>query len=330
MEKKLTDFYRKRQGKYVKRPEDENFLEEFNQTLKEKEWSLYKDYEIEHPFLFVYGLPRSGTTLITQVIAHCMDVGFINNLMARFYLAPVHGIRFSRVVLGEQRSTNFSSDYARTTELADIHEFGYFWRYWLKKEEVEGVTHAAEIEKEIDWSGLKKTLANMQHEFNKAMVFKNIFGSYHQQKLTEVLEKVLFIYIKRDPLDSAISILEARKKYYTDLNTWWSYMPIQYDKIRDLDYWHQIAGQVFYLRRYYDRMSRELPNVLTVEYKDLTDRPAKVLENINQKLKALYGYTLPITDPPPNSFPFRTYQERIEERQKFQRLIREFEEKEKE
>ena len=328
MEKKLTDFYRKRQGKYVKRPEDERFLEEFNQTLKEKEWSFYKDWPIEHPFIFVYGLPRSGTTLITQVIAHCMDVGFINNLMARFYLAPVHGIRFSRAVLGDQRSTNFRSDYARTTELGDIHEFGYFWRYWLKKEEMEGVTHAAEIEKQIDWAGLKKTLANMQHEFDKAMIFKNIFGSYHQHKLNEVLGKVLFVYIKRDILDSAISILEARRKYYTDLNTWWSYMPIEYEQIKDLDYWQQIAGQVFYLRSYYDRMSRELPNVLTVAYRDLTDRPLQVLQSINDKLQELYGCTVPIVEPPPESFPFRTYEDRTEEREKFRRLIDEFAKKE--
>ena len=325
MEKKLTDFYRKRQGKYVKRPEDENFLEELNQTLKAKEWSYYRDFTIKHPFLFVYGLPRSGTTLITQLIAHCMDVGFINNLMARFYLAPIHGIRLSRAVLGDQRSTSFQSEYARTSELTDIHEFGYFWRYWLKKEKVEGVTKATEIEAEIDWQGLKKTLANIQHEFERPMIFKNIFGSYHQEKLNEVLGKVLFIYIKRDILDSAISILEARRKYYTDLNTWWSYMPIEYDQIKDLDYWHQIAGQVFFLRRYYDQKSRSLPNVLTVEYESLTKDPAGILKEINRKMEALNLKPIEINQPSPPSFPFRTYNNRQEENKRFRKLIEQFE-----
>ncbi len=328
MSEKLKSFYRKRQGKYVKRPEDEHFLEELNQTLKEKEGSYYQDYAIEHPFLFVYGLPRSGTTLITQLIAHCMDVGFINNLMARFYLAPLHGIRLSRAIFGDQRSTNFNSDYARTHELTDIHEFGYFWRYWLKKETSEGVTRAAEIEKEIDWAGLKKTLANIQHEFKKPMVFKNIFGSYHQEKLTSVLEKVLFIYIKRDILDAAVSILEARKKYYSDLNTWWSYMPIEYEKIKNLDYWGQIAGQVYYLKRYYDQKSKTLPNVLSIEYRELTENPAAILKKINAKLIELGLEEIEIDQPPPESFPFRTYRDKKAEKERFRQLIEQFAEKE--
>ncbi len=328
MGKKLRDLYSRRQGEYVKRPEDENFLEELNQTLKEKEWEWYQDFPIEHPFLFVYGLPRSGTTLLSQLIAHSLDVGFINNLMARFYLAPLHGIRFSRALFGDQKSTRFSSDYARTTELTDIHEFGYFWRYWLKKETFTGVTRAQEIEKEIDWQGLRLTLANIQHEFGKPMVFKNIFGSYHQERLNELLEKVLYIYIKRDILDSAISILEARKKYYSDLNTWWSYMPVEYEKIKDLNYWEQIAGQVFYLRRYYNRKSRELPNVIVVEYRHLAENPSSVLEMINEKLKALFGTSIPTAGSPPDSFPFRTYAERHQEREKFKSLLAQFEERE--
>ena len=328
MEKELKDLYVKRQGEYVKRPEDENFLQELNQTLREKEQEWYRDYPIEHPFLFVYGLPRSGTTLITQLIAHSLDVGFINNLMARFYLAPLHGIRFSRALFGDQKATRFTSDYARTGELTDIHEFGYFWRYWLKKETFTGVTRAAQVEKEIDWQGLKKTLANMQHEFGKPMVFKNIFGSYHQVRLNEVLGKVLYIYIKRDILDSAISILEARKKYYSDLNTWWSYMPIEYEQIKDLDYWQQIAGQVYFLRRYYDRKSRELPNVLTVDYRQMAEHPSSVLDAINAKLQELFGVSIPRTGTPPERFPFRTYQDRTSERARFESLIKKFEQRE--
>ena len=76
---------------------------------------------------------------------------------------------------------------------------------------------------------MRSVLARIQQEFDKPMVFKNIFGSYHLSKLKEILESVVYVYIERDPLDSAISILQARQKYYSDLNTWWSYSPIEYD-----------------------------------------------------------------------------------------------------
>ncbi len=326
MEPTLKQFNIKRTKAYSKDEQAENFLLEMNRLLMKREQSLYKDYAIEHPFLFVFGPPRSGTTLLTQLIAASLDVGYINNLMARFWLAPVHGIRLSRHVLGTDREITFQSHYARTAAITDIHEFGYFWRYWLKKESTRGVTHASEMETEIDWQGLRNTLANMQHEFKKAMVFKNIFGSYHLQKMREVLGKVIYIYIERDPLDTAISILDARKKYYTDLNTWWSYMPVEYDLLRDRNYWEQIAGQVYFLRRYYRKQLNEEAAEISVRvhYEEVCRQPAEVLEHIRKLSHQHYGLQIAVTTPPPQQFPFRTYDDREEEKAKFQQLLEKF------
>ena len=39
----------------------------------------YRDVGIDHPFVFVLGLPRSGTTLTSQLLAYCLDAGYVNN-----------------------------------------------------------------------------------------------------------------------------------------------------------------------------------------------------------------------------------------------------------
>lgn len=326
MNEKLTDLYKKRHGSYVKDPQAEDFFSGMNRVLQQHERDMYTDRPIRYPFVFVFGLPRSGTTLITQLISGTLDTGFINNLMARFWLAPLHGIRLSRALLGDQRAASFQSDYARTRELADIHEFGYFWRYWLKKESFRGVTRARELENEIDWPGLRRVLAAMQNEFDRPMIFKNIFGSYHLARLNQLLEKVIFIYIKRDILDSAVSILDARRKYYDDLNTWWSYMPVEYELIKDRDYWQQIAGQVFFLSRYYDNQisQNKLNNVLTIHYRDMCANPALVPDALNEMSESLFGYRFKQVSPPPASFPFRTYSDRDEEKDLFRELIEQF------
>lgn len=321
----LTELYPDRKGNYVKPNAEEDFLKQLNETLSAKELDLYTSCLVEHPFLFIFGLPRSGTTLISQLIAHCMDVGFINNFMARFYLAPMHGIRLSRLIYGDEQKSSFMSDYARTSEITDIHEFGYFWRYWLKKELFTGVTQASKIESEIDWPGLKHTLANMQNEFGKPMVFKNIFGSYHLRKMNTVLNRIIYIYIKRDILDSAISILEARRKYNIDMNTWWSYMPVEYEQIKDLDYWHQIAGQVYYLNRYYATETTGLSNVITVDYKELTENPSNVLQKVSDISGELFKQSIKIVKDPPEHFPYRSYENREEDKMHFNKLISEFE-----
>jgi hypothetical protein len=318
-----------RKAGYKKDASQEDFLLEMNQALFPVEQKLYPDTDPEHPFIFVFGLPRSGTTLISQVLAYSIDAGYINNFTARFWLAPVHGIRLSQTVVQAEASTAFKSDYAKTSNLADIHEFGYFWRFWLRKESMEDITHVREREDRIDWPGLKRALTGIQNEFGKPFVCKNIYGSYHIRKLKELLGKVLYVYIERDPLDVAVSILDARRKFYTDLNTWWSYVPIEYDEIKDLEYREQIAGQVYFLKRYYYSEMDKLQSgdVIRVQYQDLCERPEEMLFQIQNICKEKWDYPIRLSNPKPGPFPFRSYTDRQEEKDKFAELIRQFEER---
>jgi hypothetical protein len=60
--------------------------------------------------VFVLGVPRSGTTLTSQLLAYCLDAGYVNNAAARFWLAPVHGIRLARLIAGDRGERSFRSD----------------------------------------------------------------------------------------------------------------------------------------------------------------------------------------------------------------------------
>jgi LPS sulfotransferase NodH len=325
----LKDLNKKRKDGYQKNNDLENFFLEMNKSLQSLEKTQYQNYDINHPFIFIIGLPRSGTTLMSQVLAHSLDTGYINNLISRFWLAPLHGIRLSNSVIGNSKKSDFYSDYARTFNITDIHEFGYFWRYWLKKETFDDVTFVKEREKNIEWDELLKVLSTMQHEFGKPMVFKNIFGSYHMVKFRELLQKVIYVHIERDQLDVAISILEARKKYYEDLNTWWSYQPIEYEKIKNLDYWHQIAGQIYYLKSFYQKQAKECGDkyVINVKYESLCTNPSQVINIISNRIKDLFSYNLEIINPISQPFPYRVYSDRKEEKEKFDKLINDFSKK---
>jgi ABC-type oligopeptide transport system ATPase subunit len=60
--------------------------------------------KLAHAHEFIVGLPRSGTTLLSQLLAYSLDAGYTTNFAARFWLAPVHGLRLGRrggVVAGE-------------------------------------------------------------------------------------------------------------------------------------------------------------------------------------------------------------------------------------
>ena len=319
----LKDLNALRTSNYQKDSTEEQFLLDLNRFLMAWERSQYENLPEEHTFLFVFGLPRSGTTLLAQVIAHSFDVGYINNFMARFWLAPVTGVRLAHAILGGEGQTNFQSHYATTCRLTDIHEFGYFWRYWLRKETVSQIVQAEEEEASIDWRGLKKTLLNLQHEFDKPMVFKNIFGAYHIRRFVDLLSRALFVYIERDPLDVAISMLDARRAFYGNPDTWWSTYPPEYDVLRDQPYMEQIAGQVHYLRRFYNRQMKALhgDNVVRITYRDLCSSPTDALEAIHRACMSFCNYDLEIATAPPSQFEYRQHEEREAERNAFKAIF---------
>jgi hypothetical protein len=320
-----------RKSDYYKNPRAEDFLEGFNDSLVDYEEELYTDADVRYPFIFTFGPPRSGTTLITQLLAHCFDIGYINNFIARFWKAPVCGIRLSDILFDDQNFSSFHSDYGSTDHLLDVHEFGYFWRAWLQKYSFDSIKNARKHETSIQWDKLRLILANIQLEFDKPVLFKNILGSYHLEKFKELLDQVIYVYIERDPLDAAVSILDARQKYYGDPRKWWSYVPPQIDKIIDEDYWTQIAGQVYYLRKFYDMELNRISNdhVVRITYKERCKHPDKILEKGNQRYSDLNDTPLTVRQDPPDSFEYRVYNDRDDEKQKFRTAFNRIQENDK-
>lgn len=314
------DLNPERSEPYRKNPEDEDFLSRMNRALLPLERSLYRKDEPDHPFVFVIGLPRSGTTLLSQLLAHCLRLGYVDNVAARFWLAPVCGVRLSRAILDHEEYAGYQSEYGATSGPRDIHEFGYFWMHWLQKHTFEDVRDHAELEEEIDWTGLRRVLANLQAEFGSGLVAKNIYGSYHIPRLTRTLGDVLWLWIRRDELDVAVSILDARRRYFDDTSNWWSYVPPAYEKVIDAEPAMQIAGQIHYLERFYESQAGRPDleqNVLQVGYDELCVDPRALLERVQAALRDRFGYEVDLVREPPSGFRFSRYDDRDEDKARF-------------
>ncbi len=211
-------------------------------------------YDNAPPFYFVIGAPRSGTTLLTQLLAYCFDFGYITNLAARFWLNPVLGIKFSKEVLGGDVTPSFDSKYANTRNVSDIHEFGRFWMSHL------GLSSA----QDVDWmvpdkenaSLTLRALRAIQSEFNKPIVMKGIYPAYVYEWMNDNFD-IRWINIWRDPLETCLSILEARRKKERSKNKWFGW------HIPDVDRWRivsdnpyrEIINQVDYFQEVYGDMA---------------------------------------------------------------------------
>lgn len=282
----LDNERKNRTTSFYKGADDESFLTGINEIIEPHELANYKDLEEERPTIFVHGLPRSGTTLLMQYLINSLDLGYINNLIARFWMAPVHGIGLSKILLNEQSDIQYKSTYGKTKELFGPHEFSYFWIKWLKMENMPPY-YPESIESQIDWVGLKKVLLNIADALGKPMIYKGICPGYHLEKTLNVLQKSVFVYIKRDPVDVSCSLLKARRAYYDDPNMWWSMYPEEYEQIKNLEYKEQIPAQVYHLKNQYEKpMSKQevLERTLIVDYREFCENPVKILDQLTQRL----------------------------------------------
>ena len=275
------------------------------------------------PHLFVFGLPRSGTTLAHQVLAWGLDVGYVSNVMARFWLAPHAGAILARAVLGNARDDSFQSDYAKTAGGAGGHEFAYFWHRWLAIEDVEDLLDFSGENERADWPGAAAAVRRIAAATGPALVFKTNFAGQFLPAFARTFPMPLFVYLKREPLHVALSILEARRRYYDDLSEWWSTHPPRYRALAGLAPLEQIAGQVAGLRTAYaEQIAKAAPELtIEVDYADLCADPAAVVAAIRERCLEVHGTAPALLHRLPAQFEHRGREPRDDQERALERAV---------
>jgi hypothetical protein len=285
--------------RFRKNSQDEAFLALLNGILAPHEDERYQDLPDRYPLLHIIGAPRSGTTLLSQLVASCLDVGFINNLTAAFWRAPVFGIRLTQKICRAREPSTFQSAFGRTSAIHEPHEFGYFWSRLLNQKDMcEPEPAQAAV---IDWPLVRRVLINMTHAFGSALAFKSFLAVWHIERMWAELPRTCFVRIRREPLANAVSILKTRRQYLGDVTRWVSLMPTECRELTQSPPWVQVAAQVFYLEQGMSRRLAHLPaaNVLELSYESLCESPRRAVRAV-QKLLERHGPPVAwISDPPP-------------------------------
>ena len=299
-----------RNGRYKKNNEDEMLFQKVNESLKEIEENEFVATS-PRPTIFIFGLPRSGSTLLSQLVAKNLQLGFVNSIIAKFWQAPLVGISLSKFLQRSEPDNNYVSDRGKSESIWGPHEFAYFWHYWLKKKELKDFTRFDHItpKEGISWGKLALKVLQMQERFDSGMVFKTAYAANHIRKFNKHFAFPFFIYIERDQIDVGLSILKSRISYYNDKEKWWSTFPPNYDDLKDLSFDQQIAGQVNGLSKTYNECMSLIgdKNILKISYHELCHDPNAIIHEIQKRIKYLYNYNINITSKPPMKFHFRKH-----------------------
>lgn len=273
--------------KYKKATSFEAVLNSLNSQLSLSQKELFKKNNKDQTSIHVIGSPRSGTTLLMQLLISNFDLGYVNNFIATFWNAPLYGIHLSKKLLGDHYKSNLKSDFGRTNNIQEPHEFGYFWKHHLQYKDHLQQTYNPKHT--IDWDQLRQILYQMGLAYNKPIIYKSFLYGFHIEEAVKMMPKTLFIHIKRDLYQNAFSILKLRKKMFGDETVWASMKPHQYSFLKNENIYRQIIGQILFLNYEYEKQLKNIPskNKLVIEYSNLCNNTGVVLENAYNKITGL-------------------------------------------
>jgi hypothetical protein len=281
---------------YARVPALEDLLQELNGNLASANEAYTGECSERYSKLFVMGPLRSGSTLLMQWLASTGLVAYPTNMLSRFYGAPLIGAKiqqlltdsrynFRNEILDFKSAVNFSSANGKTQGALAPNEFWYFWRRFLPFDELDYLPPAELLEKKT-LVGFRDEINALANIFEKPFAMKAMIMNQNIPELAAQFDKSLFLCVRRDPVFNIQSALQARKRQYGDIKTWYSFKIKEYPELKHLDPLESVAGQIAAINHSVEQGTTHLPDhqKLLIQYEDFCQQPEHYYREITDRL----------------------------------------------
>jgi len=223
--------------------------------------------------IFILGSPRTGSTLIYQIMINVYNLFYFTNLTNNyFYKYPFLGSIISRPFI---RDVGFESDYGKTKGLFGPSEGSYIFKNWF------GEYNEVFPSKK---NHLITAFVNINKFINKPIVIKNAWNCFRIRALRSLIPDSKFIWIRRNIIHSANSDLKARYNRGGPY-TWNSSLTYDYKKIQKKPYYEQVVEQQYsYNKTIENDLKKLCPNdYIEIWYED-------ICKDLNHQLKLISNF----------------------------------------
>jgi hypothetical protein len=262
----------------------------------------WADEPLPYAPIFVVGAPRSGSTLLYQLLTDRFDVGYLANGHAQQPGAPSLVERRRGLIRERQAELgDYGSSFGGTAGELGPSECGPFWYRFFPR-------HPHYISADDFSSASRRQLRAAVGAFVEAcgspVVYKNLVNTARMEAIAAALPEALFLAIHRGLTDNARSILDARLRVTGGYDAWWSVEPPEVERLRQLPAHEQVVEQIRALDALVARVEDSIgpERVLHVAYEDLCADPRAQLERV-AAFTAAHGCELGERGQVPASFP---------------------------
>lgn len=233
--------------------------------------------------VFILGSPRSGTTLLYQLLVEAFEVGYLANVHAE---EPTDVARVER----EQRpragrtGSDFESTHGATRQPWGPSEAGEFWYRFFDRDRHQ-VDHAAPEDRTV--VQLRAAVRAFADACGAPVVFKNTINSLRVPAIAAALPEARFVLIERDLADNARSLLVGRTKR-GDITEWWGARPRGAEQVEHASPAAQVVWQAREVHAVARHALEALPpeRTLQVTYDELCAAPRDLVDRVATWLAA--------------------------------------------
>lgn len=284
-----------RQPEFRRNEKLEGLLDEINRILEQAEDRIIEPYHMpRYPVVLIVGCARAGSTLVLQWLACTGQFAYPTNFLSRFYAAPYIGARIQQLLTDPQvnfrnefadlsTEIQFCSELGKTKGILAPNEFWYFWRRFFHYGEIQYLDEDALAR--VNTSKFVSEIAAIEAASDKPFALKGLIVNWNIPFISSLLDRVVFIHITRHPLYNAQSLLEARTRYFGSPGEWYSFKPREFEKLKELEAFEQVAGQVYFTNRAISKGLEQIDESrrLEISYESFCKDPASLFDQITSK-----------------------------------------------
>lgn len=253
----------------------EQFLQRLNATLSAEFMPVTPIMNPQFLTAQILGLPRSGTTILYQLLARSRAVGYPSNVFAFFWQAPVIGAQLQKQLAATHPTVSLESLAGRTTEPLDPHEFGYFWRAVLGH----SGNSLTRDQRPWPWDSIQSTLDTTAEVFQSPVVYKNFLALSHMSEMRANLSRQRYLVLERPLVDIAASLLNVRRRIGIGDDSDFGLTAGRSGPDNEKSVMERVVEQVLDLDRLMNLSAfADDPNAYVIPYADLCAQPRYIVD----------------------------------------------------
>lgn len=230
-----------------------------------------------YPPVFIVGVPRSGTTVVYLHLNNTFKFSYFPNISNKYRDAVLFSALWGRLFYRYQPT--YQSRYGVVKGYMSPGDGWEIFHRWFPRYDFSQPVHSQGL---YELKNIVKLLELFMHA---PFINKNNNNGVRIDYLSELFPGSIFIYIKRNIIDTVSSILEARKSNNVQLNDWWGTAPPGFYNKKFSSELEQVVCQVWDVNNHIKKTLDKIPDTRKIEvtYEEFCGDPRKIVEQLKEK-----------------------------------------------